>query len=1032
MIKIKLRHACVWLILSLLCILLPSFPVQADNNTLEWAKVNKPGLSGNIVVSPSEVSEIAVGRRGTIYATDNESLKVYQSTNGGASWEDITARLVEAGATLPASKIAIAPDTTSTVAAVTNSGSDVYLSFDGGANWSDANIPGLTGTIQAITISRQYTESEESWREVAVGTANWGDNTTTGQLWVLQLGTSVSSWQNQKLTVDPNHLGGEVSAIAYSPNYQRDDTIIVISSTGNDTAAGYQNKTWLCLGKRDIAAGTTAWNDNAFTNYPAAIASAGDDTGACIYSSLALPSNYYGSDEALRNLFVSYDRTPDANDDVYRLDDTVPYRLNANSGANINISSIAYYGTTTSGKLLAGDMNPVTGSPTVQMRRTANPFDSPPTWRRATVPPTGPGSAKVSWSPEGDIAYCGTGQSPRVARDESAFSMSTDDGDNWQQLSLIDTTITLSDIVPAPDGKTLFAATYTALGPEGVWRSASTTAGIGVYWSRQLTMNTTSNRIILRLSPNYASDYTIYAAEAGGDLMAVSHNRGNSWKRCRAPDAAIDIVVEDENTIYAALPGGRIGKSTNDAFTWGEPMPTGLRDINMLAIANNGTLLIGGRKGEVAYTSDGGASFTRIDEDINAGDVQVIADANYQNNGIIYAAANVTDSGIWRWTVGLSAHWEQIDEPMSTLNTGQRIGGLAMGVEGTLYALRQETANGTSGGITRSPNPAEPYEPGIEFGTINDALPAGTSFNATTVFTHTLPYLKLSWDTGQNDLWAIDTSNEIIYRFQDTLARLGPRLTNPTNGDVIPMITLDDRIYPTLSWDSLPWVTEYEVGIYLAPHEAQKIWAGTSNTTGLAITTDNKLPPLGPGITYYWQVRAIKPITSLWSETWSFVSGLSGIRSPLLLSSPFPDTVNVPLKPAFAWNSIDGATGYEFMLSSDSKFTEIDVAFTGENALTVTYWNCDRDLDYSTTYFWKVRAISAESHSEWVNTTFTTVSETIAETPQVVVETSPSTIPSPPPAPKPVHAVPPYLWWVLIGLGTALVASLVVLIVRTR
>ena len=81
--------------------------------------------------------------------------------------------------------------------------------------------------------------------------------------------------------------------------------------------------------------------------------SAGDATGVSISASLALPSNYSSSDEDLRQLFVSYDRDPDANDDVYRLDDTNTYRLNANGGANIDISSIAYYGTTTSGKLLA-------------------------------------------------------------------------------------------------------------------------------------------------------------------------------------------------------------------------------------------------------------------------------------------------------------------------------------------------------------------------------------------------------------------------------------------------------------------------------------------------------------------------------------------------------------------------------------------------------------------------------------------------------------------------------------------------------
>ena len=62
----------------------------------------------------------------------------------------------------------------------------------------------------------------------------------------------VTSWQNQNLTVDPNplHPDGEVSALAYSPNYANDHTLLVVASTNGDVSAGppdYRNKTWLCL-----------------------------------------------------------------------------------------------------------------------------------------------------------------------------------------------------------------------------------------------------------------------------------------------------------------------------------------------------------------------------------------------------------------------------------------------------------------------------------------------------------------------------------------------------------------------------------------------------------------------------------------------------------------------------------------------------------------------------------------------------------------------------------------------------------------
>jgi hypothetical protein len=58
----KIKYACGLLALSALSILLVPLPAQADGETLKWMEISKPGLSGNIVVSSSEVSEIAIGR----------------------------------------------------------------------------------------------------------------------------------------------------------------------------------------------------------------------------------------------------------------------------------------------------------------------------------------------------------------------------------------------------------------------------------------------------------------------------------------------------------------------------------------------------------------------------------------------------------------------------------------------------------------------------------------------------------------------------------------------------------------------------------------------------------------------------------------------------------------------------------------------------------------------------------------------------------------------------------------------------------
>jgi photosystem II stability/assembly factor-like uncharacterized protein len=1036
--KKKYARGLLAALLLLVCLL--PFPAQAETAALKWIEVDKPGTSGNVVVSPSEVSEIAVGSSGVLYAADSQNSKIYRSLDGGVTWEDITDKLAGEGAGLPASKIAVAPDKPGIVAVVTDGASSVYVSTDGGINWVDTGVPDLgSNKIQTIAISKGYNQGSKSFREIAIGTADWGNDTTSGQVWVYQVGKSWAPWQNQGLSFDPDPLnpatGGEVSALAYSPGYPNDMTILVIASTSNDIS-GYENKTYLCLGVRDTLGGTTEWNnppEAPAPPYPVEIAqegdvpSAGDAIGVSwIHSSLALPSNYTSEEASSRRLFVSYDREPtDAGDDVYLLNDTDAARLDVDNGDAIDISSIAYHGTTTSGVLLAGDVGP-TGSSTVQVRRTSYsyPFSTPLTWEEASVPPTGPGNAKLGWSPDGQIAYCGTGQLPGDDLDESALSASVDSGDKWRQLGLIDTEIIIADVAPSPDGESLFVTTYSLSGPEGVWRSTSDPSGR--YWERVLTLDTDTDAVILRLSPDYSDDRTIYAAEVGGNLMAVSFSGGDSWSWRKALSGElVDMVVEDEDTAYIALADGIIKKSTQGGHVWKSQGDTSIAEINMLALAGEETILIGSKDGKVAYSTDGGASFTSIRKAIGTGNVQVVADAKFEENSIIYAATDIADEGIRRWTIGVSTDWEQIDESITELGGGQRIAGLAVGAEGALYALRLEPASGASGGIIRSLNPTAPDPTEVEFDLVNRALPAGVAFDPTPLFP-TLPYLKLSGDAGQNQLWTIDTANQIIYRFRDTLCKLGPTPVAPRAGDIIIIDTAGHIDSLTLQWEEIAGAREYEAAIYTDAEATREIWSGT--TTGMAINAaeGNNPAMLASGTSYYWRVRATQPIESPWSEVRSFASPL-GIAewSPLSTTSgvsPLPGANDMPIRPAFSWESADGATGYEFVLARDSGFTEVVVALTDTDVLTSAAWNCDRDLDYATSYFWKVRAVSGDSYSEWGVNTFTTETAPSAPPPQT---SSPLIV-------EPAPTVPAYVIWLAIGVGSILIVALLVFILRTR
>lgn len=1002
----KIKYACGLLVVLLLSATLVPFPAQAGPTSLKWAKVHKPGQDGNTVVSPSEVSDIAVGRSGVLYAIDSENSQVYRSLDAGVTWEeDITSRLVRAGAELPASKIVVAPDKPGTVAVVTDNGTKVYLSTDGGSRFTQlAGNPGGAGSNN-IEITAIDVTSLDGSNIIAAATRD-KDGSQFGGVYVLDEGKTLPTW-------DDTIVGSyDVYAIAFSPNFATDQQLVAVVTDETDT---------LVTTKIGGDWGQTV-GDAKLDNSGASVAV---DTSAAI----VFPSDY-DSDVTTGSYiqFVAID-AGDENGDVYMVDGVeapVPsVATDLNIGAeyglsNVDVTGLASRGDAATANLLAG----AAGSAEVYLST-----DGGTSWTRSTVPPTGPGNVKVGWSPDGKIAYCGTGQSPGAPLDESAFSASLD-GDKWRQLGLIDTVINLADIVPAPDSESLFVTTYSPLGPEGIWRSAGDP--IGSRWERLLTIDTSdtsAGAVILRLSPNYSDDYTMYAAEVGGNQIAVSHNRGNSWEWSRGdPGPVIDMVIGDEETIYVALPEGYVRKSVNGAFTWQGTVETRLPKINMLVLVDEETILVGGKNGAVAYSTDGGASFSRIREIFGSGDVQVVADANFQKNGTIYAATNRSDEGIWRWVIGVSTQWEQIDESITELAGGQRIGGLAASPEGTLYALRLEPATSTSGGITRSLNPLAPDPEDVEFDLVNDTLPVSIKFDPTLVFPNTLPYLNLSGDSEQNEFWTIDSANQIIYRFRDTLSKLGPIPEMPEAGGTVPIDSSGYVSSLILSWEELVGATRYEAAIYLDSDATEKVWSETTTGNGVRATRGESSAQLISDTTYYWRVRSIAPIKSPWSRFRSFTPALGGAQwSPLAAPagiSPLPGANNVPIRPVFAWQPADWATGYEFMLAKDSQFTNMVVAMTGADALQTTVWGYDRDLDYSTTYFWKVRAASANSYSEWGTGVFTTEAP-----PSTPLPPQSSLPPSPPPAPTP--SIPSYLLGLVIGIGVTLVVALLVLTVRT-
>jgi len=376
------------------------------------AQITVPTGSGGSTLIGGDVSRIAIGSDGlTLYALNTLSGRLYRSDNAGMGWLDISNKI--AGAP-PWVDLAVAPDDPLFVAVVTDSGRDVYISADGGAtNFNSTSLAAATGAGQAarcIAISPGYGSPQ---REIAAGTWNGAAGgsvfinilTNFGGGW-FNAGTGSSGWS------PPGGGSADVAAIKYSS----DGTILlVVSST---------TQTFLYAGARDLGSRTTVWN--SLNGYPVELGAPGKGTPGTplIYADISLPSDYSASNPYSRQVFVSW-RKNHPSQDIYRVVDSIPYRMNAPEP----IASIAFYGSTASGKLLAGAANCISsdGCYQVQTYFCATPTTNYPVWQLSQKAPTGSREARVAWSADGKMAYAGTSGT------ESAVSHSRNNGGTWNQ-----------------------------------------------------------------------------------------------------------------------------------------------------------------------------------------------------------------------------------------------------------------------------------------------------------------------------------------------------------------------------------------------------------------------------------------------------------------------------------------------------------------------------------------------------------------------------------------------------------------------
>ena len=980
-------------------------PVSGE--TLAWSsELGMPSTSAtkNHLVAGSNITDLAVADDGSsVWAVTNGVSTNYtlKSTDGGGKWT----RKSISGLTTP-QLIAVAPDDPDTVVVVGDT-NEVYSTTDGGTKWYQ--LTGLTLTnvycvdISPASLGKHY---------VAVG----GNTTGVGaDIAYFNLGASVPVWVSAVTgstwsTYTPD---GTIAfkAVEFSPSFASDKVMVAVSEQGTGTVL------------YEIASlSSKRWNDSAgFQDYDGTknVIGSGTNIAPLQSASISLSPTYLGADDLERVAIVGL--ATNAADTtllggIYRMKDESDKRI----GSAVRINSVGYDGT----NVVAGTLD------SNSVYRCADPLATTPTVLSASVyqRPGGESDTVVSWAGVNVVAGTqGIG---------SAFSVSEDNGKTFNDLSVIATAITnINDIAISADGSKVYMVTDNGT-DLSVWRKASS-------WERVLSIAGQTGYII-RIAPEDADH--VYVASTVGTTLYYSNDAGETKWMLRAlpTTGVVDLAVESAEVAYV-LKGSNaaVYKSTNAGFIWGSSKATGLGGGATIVSLSEDNLIVGGNDGGVAYSKDGSAdsdTWKKMTYAPATGSVQVAA-TGLEDGDTIIAADDTAGTAVKRWKLGTNVTtWTTAHAGLIGSCRGMLLS------DGTLYALTDNSSDGDSR-IYRTFGPTT---------ATSSATWTDDATGATLNFNKAPQALKIS--AGSKKLWAINsgTPNK-LYTFEDTTADSGPTVNVPAADFVGKINPVTGRAADVIfSWSRLSKSEAYKLEIAYDTGFKEDV-----TTVAKASTKSTVVVPVGPyqgstqqvefmpGTTYYWRVSATEPVASGYSEVRSFsIAQIAGVDEVFEVSTPAIGATDVSVMPTFVWKAVEVNYGYEFVVSEDPTFALIDWGHSTDNPWYATA--ADEALDYSTTYHWRVRAITGETivpggkgvptageRGPWVVGMFTTKAEPVEVAPPVIIEKEPA-----PPAqikivevPKTElvqQAIPAGLLWAIIGIGAVLVIALIVLIVRTR
>ena len=572
---------------------------------------------------------------------------------------------------------------------------------------------------------------------------------------------------------------------------------------------------------------------------------------------------------------------------------------------------------------------------------------------------------------------------------------------------------------------------------------------------------------ILGVSPDFLTTEAVFIGNRGFETWR-SLDAGCSWFKfafpcAPRPAASIATVVDKETVVVGglnALGATTVWKTTRHGTRPFTAAPITAVTANTLPLSfdfDGANFLMGDSASQVFISADGALTWAQVGPpalDVTGFDTSVAFDPGYAVTGdpgenTIYASAG---NAIYRCVIdpifpmSLQAWVPIYSDPGPDAN----FWGMVTVGDTALYigdrAASDWPTTVDDGGMVRSLNPTAPA-PFVEFERVNFGLAASETLTGLALTS------GVNGCPNSNVLWAIDlcwhtpTPGNRVWFFEDTLARpVG--LESPAN---------DAKVLgpygAVIEWEALCGASCYEKEIwYFCPGCDDKSFVAGYP---MCDTCPTLVPCVGcsgetccqvvalpfPGTTYYWRVRVggmpgvapcllACPMLSKWSETRSFTTAmLVPVRC-----SPICGAEDITLTPNFSWSVVSGATGYDIEVATNEDFDPILASGTA----SINAWDGIPQLDYDTTYYWRVRAVKDGVVGAWTYCLFST-EEVPPEAPAAVwvcpqcglTFTSEAALLSHIDEAHAPPSTPAYIW-IIIGIGAALVLAVLILIVTTR